>query len=304
MLILDNNTQVTNIYGPNTTVLLPGKCNAKCDFCFWDRNEGSIRPELDTYLNKVFNNLSKLPKTFSTLSISGGEPTLSPYFRDFLVELLPFIKTRRKFDKIVLTTNGTKLLYHINNIKEVVNHINISRHGLNSEENYKIFKTTSIPSDEELSKVIEIYHNTTNLDITLNCVINDNTTIKFIYDFIDYAKKLKADAVSFRKEASDVTPTQAELYFRERYGVLAESKCIVCRGMNQNVNGFDVRWKGTVNEPSLETKGIYEAVIHPDGNCYSDWNMKERIKIKKEKINKSDLIVRLNKLQEEINKYS
>lgn len=36
--------RITNPYGPNTTVLLPGTCNAKCVFCFWDRKEGLIKP--------------------------------------------------------------------------------------------------------------------------------------------------------------------------------------------------------------------------------------------------------------------
>jgi hypothetical protein len=96
---------------------------------------------------------------------------------------------------------------------------------------------------------------------------------KFCQKFIEYAKSLGADAVSFRKVASNVEPTRAEKFFAKHYGVDSETQCPVCRGMNQIVDGYDVRWKGTVNEPSLDTNGIYEVIIHPDGNGYVDWGM-------------------------------
>lgn len=39
--------KLTNKYGPNVTVLLPGTCNARCDFCFWNRDaDGTQRQDL------------------------------------------------------------------------------------------------------------------------------------------------------------------------------------------------------------------------------------------------------------------
>lgn len=269
---------ITNKYGPNTTILLPGSCNAKCDFCFWNRDEGKIRVGKEVFLEKAFTYLANMPDLFSVLSISGGEPTLSPYFSSFLVALSRF-RRDRYFERVVLTTNGANLDKHIAAVGCAVDHINISRHGLTTEENQAIFKTESIPTDEDLKRLISRIHKITHCDVTLNCVIpedgpnNGIDTFKFCRTFIKYAKDLGADAVSFRKVASDVSPTMAEKMFAEKYGVDSETQCPVCRGMNQIVDGYDVRWKGTVNEPSLDTHGIYEVIIHPDGNGYVDWGM-------------------------------
>jgi MoaA/NifB/PqqE/SkfB family radical SAM enzyme len=259
----------TNPYGPNTTVLLPGSCNAKCDFCFWDRKSAKIKPPED-YLDKVFSILNNLPSQCRTLSISGGEPTLSPWLPKFLARLSVWRRSHH-LDRVVLTTHGGNLLSTIGSVASVVDHINISRHAITDEDNWTIFKTDKIPDSRTLSLLISRVHDLGTCDVTLNCVVPPDVTSKFCKDYIKFAKDVGADAVSFRKVASDVTPTKAERKFAEKYGVGSETKCPVCRGMEQTVKGFPVRWKGSVEEPSLETKGIYEVVIHPDGLAYSDW---------------------------------
>lgn len=270
---------ITNKYGPNTTILLPGSCNAKCDFCFWNRDEAKIRVDREAYLSTLFANLYNMPDMFSVLSISGGEPTLSPYFSSFLVELSR-LRRVRNYDRVVLTTNGALLEKHLVAIGCVVDHINISRHAISDAENFHTFKTEDVPTTEDLKRIIRRVHKVTSCDVTLNCVIpetdmnNGLDTFKFCTAFIEYAKSVGADAVSFRKVASNVVPTVAEQMFAKKHGVDNETQCPVCRGMNQTVDGYDVRWKGTVHEPSLDTKGIYEVVIHPDAKMYVDWGMK------------------------------
>lgn len=269
--------KITNPYGPNTTVLLPGGCNASCDFCFWDRLEGGIKPPRD-YLDKVFLHLASLPKAFRTLSISGGEPTISPWFGSFLARLGVYRRTNI-LDRVVLTTNGSNIAPFITAIGCVADHINISRHAVGSEANCKIFNTTAIPDDESLREIIANIHSETECDVTLNCVVGVDTPIAFCYNFITYAHMLGADAVSFRKEASDVTPTDAETFFVKKYGALHETKCPVCRGLEQSVEGFTVRWKGSVAEPSKESNGVYEVVIHPDGGLYAGWDLSNPLEI-------------------------
>ncbi len=267
--------KITNPYGPNTTILLPGSCNAKCDFCFWNREAAKIKPDPE-YLNRVFHILKNLSSNFSVLSISGGEPTLSPFFRKFLARLGVY-RRKNSLDRVVLTTHGGELDSFITPIGCVIDHLNISRHGIGTEDNYKIFKTTAIPSDDELRNSISKLHSETITDVTLNCVIYPDVTEAFCNDFIEYAKDLGADAVSFRKVASDVSPTKTENLFVSNYGIVNATDCPVCRGLVQNVNGFEVRWKGSVMEPSIATKGVYEVIIHPDGHLYRDWGMNHRM---------------------------
>lgn len=273
--------KITNPYGPNTTILLPGSCSAACDFCFWNREEGKIKPPAD-YLDRVESILLSLPPEFKVISISGGEPTESRFFIP-LLNRLNKIRRARHFDRVVLTTNGSRLSAdRIGHIGSCVDHINISRHGIGNEANRAIFKA-NIPCDNDLFTVFGKIHNETDCDVTLNCVVDPTISTKFCFDFIDYAKQLGADAVSFRKVASDVKPTFAEEFFRNLYGVASETKCPVCRGMEQDLDGFKVRWKGSVSEPSIETEGVYEVIIHPDGNIYADWGMQVPLEILKQK---------------------
>jgi hypothetical protein len=151
-------------------------------------------------------------------------------------------------------------------------HINISRHAIGYDANVKIFKTKNVPTDAALRIVIDKIHRMSKVDVTLNCVVPANVTVKFCEDFIKYAKSLGADAVSFRKKASNAKPTKAELAFRKRYPLVSETQCPVCRGAVQlDEEGFSIRWKGSVEEPSIETNGVYEAVLHPDAKVYTDW---------------------------------
>lgn len=271
--------EITNPYGPNTTILLPGSCNAHCDFCFWNRDEAKIK-QLPDYLDMVFSNLANLPDDFKVLSISGGEPTLSPYFGKFLARL-GVHRRKNHLERVVLTTNGANLVNYITPIGCVIDHINISRHGITDEGNFDIFKSKKIPTNDELRDIILRIHSETLCDVTLNCIIYQETKESFCKRFIEYAKDMGADAVSFRKVASDVSPTDVENTFIEQYGAGVQSDCPVCRGRVIDVDGFEVRWKGSVNEPSIATNGIYEVVIHPDGNIYADWGMKHLLTVTK-----------------------
>ncbi len=59
----------------NVTVLLPGSCAARCEFCFWNREDGKIKQSVD-YARRLVDQLAALPRhMFPALSISGGEET-------------------------------------------------------------------------------------------------------------------------------------------------------------------------------------------------------------------------------------
>lgn len=271
----------------NITVLLPGSCNASCEFCFWNRDFRKIKIDHFIFIKKVFNLLKKLPPEYDSLSISGGEPTLSPVFKKFLIHLIKFRNTNNNIKKVVLNTNGTNIKQHIDLIGCIVDHVNISRHELNFDNNVKIFKTDKIPSDKKLIKIIKKLH-FVDIDVTMNCVISDHTTYSFCESFIQYTKKIKADAIYFRKQAGNLDPTPTELLFNDRYENYV-SECPVCRTSTSYIDGINVSWKCSITEPSIildET--IYELIIHADGEIYSDWNMKRPVSLiqrQKKKLN-------------------
>lgn len=69
----------STINNPNLSIVMPGGCNGNCQFCFWKQTE-----PCGNYLEKVNNILKSLPSQFKQLSITGGEPTLSPYLEKVL----------------------------------------------------------------------------------------------------------------------------------------------------------------------------------------------------------------------------
>ena len=77
--IIKNEIVKSTISNPNLSIVMPGGCNGKCDFCFWQKTK-----PCGGYLEKLTGVFTSLPSQFSQLSITGGEPTLSPYLENVL----------------------------------------------------------------------------------------------------------------------------------------------------------------------------------------------------------------------------
>ena len=283
--------KITNPNGPNATLLLPGACNATCAFCFWDRREAKIKIDPEEYAAKAIAHLRSLPKVFRLLSISGGETSLSPALLPTLKALGAYRRESQRLQRVVLTAHGGGFLRGsskrerpevdqlvVSRVAEVVDHVNFSRHEVGYEANTKIFRTRRIPDDLELKALIAAFREL-EVTCTLNCVVDEEVKPKFCEKFISYAKDLKAHAVSFRRVAGNVAPTNAENVLTKKYGEVASSNCSVCRGkILKPVRGVEVRFKGSMPEPSVTTRGIYEVIIHPDGGLYLDWGMKHQVR--------------------------
>jgi MoaA/NifB/PqqE/SkfB family radical SAM enzyme len=277
----------------NFTVILPGGCNANCSFCI---NSYPSKAKKD-YLQNLKNSIEDLPDIFKNCTISGGEPTISPQFE----KVLEILTNSNKFDKIVLNTNGTNLENCLEIISKHIDCLNISRHGCSYEKNVDIFKTKKIPDDTDINQSIEFLHKK-GIPTTLNMVYNNSDfkiTKKFIIDYIQYAKKLNADYITFRYDHSlnFAEKTYAEEFFDD-YENIVESSCPVCYGVRKFINGMNVHFKSSFLEPSMETDEIFEIICHPDGKNYADWNAKIPIQF-----NTSDINMNTNeKILEALNK--
>lgn len=82
-------------------------CNFKCDYCFPDSNNGTIR--LDKFDNVLLENLNHLKAQFQKIgkekllwSLSGGEPTIFHGFTDFI----EWIKTQDDYVQVI--SNGSR----------------------------------------------------------------------------------------------------------------------------------------------------------------------------------------------------
>lgn len=259
----------------NFTVITSGGCNAKCSFCTDPMN---YKPSDDYLANLVplLTGATKLPGGFKTLSISGGEPTISSDF----YTILSLAKTHGVFNKIVLTTNGTKLLENVVRIGKHVNHVNVSRHAIGYEDNVKIFGNKQIIDDTDLEACC-IVLGQLGVDVNLNHVYDDKSrlTKEYVHEFIKYAKSVKATKVTFRydQNLNTLEETYLEKQFSD-YRWVEDGECPVCRSRTILVDGMYVTFKSSFAEPSGGVEGLYELIYHTSGKLTTDWEGKKEYK--------------------------
>ena len=275
---------------PNLSIIVPGGCNAKCKFCFWKQEK-----QCDDYLSFLRRTLDSVPEEFQQISLTGGEPTISP----MLPKILDLIDKKR-FPKVVLTTNGFNLIdtvYHHVRVMNKVDHINISRHRVYDRENDEVFQSQSLTEDE-LKEAIRAVHLHTMADVCLNCVISPDYNLHVI-EYLKFARLVQADSVAFRVEHGSLEPCLLENAF-EGYPTLYKGECPVCRTHTQRIYGMRVSWKYSVKEPSIDSNGVYELVVHPSGKVSSDWAGKEIIDMSNNASKIAELKAALEKISKEL----
>lgn len=260
------------IYGknPNFTILLPGACNASCDFCFWKSKVPESNARWFANLVKVCDSV---PAEFTQCTVSGGEPTLSPVL-DFAIEII-----RERFKKVVFNTNGS-------NMEKIpfkyIDHLNVSRHHYEDGQNRMIFKCKDIAGKDDLSYGIEVA-NDAGVDVCLNCVVPEGFDDPFFFDqYLRMAKAVNASSVCYRKEIGNLNPIKYEERLKHVKDI-SSNGCPACRSVTKIVNGMHVTFKSSVSEPSSVIKDVYELILQQDGVLTSDWEGKKVIAVKTEK---------------------
>lgn len=258
---------IKTIINPNFTIVMPGGCNAKCEFCFWKQEK-----TCKNYLERLVETMESLPSQFYMISISGGEPTISSYF----TKVLNLIDTDQ-FTHRILTTNGTGLMKNMGIIKEKIQHINISRHHWDDEINAKIFETDTVPSSEHITECVDEL-NKAGIDVTFSCVLTDEyiLTKEDIIKYVQYAKNCGASHIYFRKKHENLLPHPLEAEFGQSK-IVKSHDCPACRTRIQLIKGIDVHWKTSVLEPSdveeLEYI-LFETIFNSNGTLTKDWDAK------------------------------
>jgi len=255
----EQNHLLETISNPNFSIVAPGGCNGKCEFCFWKNDKAC-----GNYMEGLTETLGSLPSQFYQLSITGGEPTLSPY----LSEILESIDTE-KWTHTILTTNGINLKKFIPQLEGKVQHVNISRHHWKDELNEDVFGTNTVPSHKELRVLVQEL-NAVGIDVTYSAVLTEHLDDKEeIKKFLKFARSHGASQVFLRKQHGTLDPSTVEKAFEH----LEQSHhyCPVCRNTTQYINETKVIWKASLEEPSAELGAIYELVYNQNGVLTSDW---------------------------------
>ena len=225
----------------NFTVVLPGGCNAKCSFCP-DSMEGT--PPVD-WLLKLSDAIKRKPFGWTDVSITGGEPTISPYLESTLSVV------SKHFRKTVLTTNGVKLVDKIHTIGQHVDFLNVSRHGIGADNNMSIFKTKRVISDNDLSDCIYIHRILYGGAVNLNHVYlksDGHIGREYLLEYVEYAKRLGANSVSFRYDQTEncLGVTELEKCFLN-YPIINSSSCPVCRSHTVLIHNMPVTFKALIS---------------------------------------------------------
>ena len=249
---------------PDFKLVLPGGCNAKCSFCF---NKKQILKN-DSWIQSLNKALQDVPEQFTQLNITGGEPTISPYF----IETLNTIKKyRSKFQKIVMTTNGSGL--NPKDLQGAVDHINISRHHFDDSMNNKIFKCEMLSAKDLKNKIEEC--NQYGIDVRISLTLNKlNSTVENILKTIKFCKKSQALSLIIRNDyRKDINPSDLEFEFAN-HKTISNSSCPVCRVKQQIINDYPVSWVCGVVEPFSGYSGVREIILQSNGDLTYDYKGK------------------------------
>jgi molybdenum cofactor biosynthesis enzyme MoaA len=126
-------------------------CNFSCQYCATDLGmENHTPPCIKAPLlnaKEYIQNMKMIAQHgFKAISFTGGEPLLNPEFKEILREC------RVIFEKIEITTNGSKLLEHMSVIKECVDVLKISIDAFDPELRIKIARN---PKAADITQIIE-----------------------------------------------------------------------------------------------------------------------------------------------------
>lgn len=197
----------------NFSIFVDDYCNADCKFCvaqlrYSDRNMEYCKKHIedkDKYLTRLEEVLKIVRPLNPSVSLTGGEPTLSPNFIDILKLL-----DKYNFRKRTITTNGSALLNVVDNdtilnhlIKHNFNHLNISRASYDDARNREIMRYNvekEYCSNDMLKDILSI-SNKTNLQHRISCILLKESvnSVEEIKRYIDVISKLGANNFIFRE---------------------------------------------------------------------------------------------------------
>lgn len=197
----------------NFSIFIDDYCNADCKFCvaqlrYQHKNKMYQKEHirnLDEYLKRLEEVLKIVRPLNPSISITGGEPTLSPILTDVLQMV-----DNLNFRKRTITTNGSGLFNTQNNdtilnnlIKYGWNHLNISRASYDDNINREImrYNTEKEYCTMEMMKEILSVCNTSELHHRISCLLLKESinSVSEIKKFIDFYFDLGANNFIFRE---------------------------------------------------------------------------------------------------------
>lgn len=195
----------------NLSIFVDDYCNADCKFCvaqlrYENISKAYLKPKIEDdleYYKRLDEVLTKIEPLNVSVSITGGEPTLSKRF----IKILELID-KHNMRKRTITTNGSALLNYVDGkriidhlIDRKFDHLNISKTHYDEEINKKIMRyKKGYCSNSDLEKIIP-YALSKGLRPRLSCLLLKDgiKSVDDISKYIEFYEKMGVDNIIFRE---------------------------------------------------------------------------------------------------------
>lgn len=292
----------------NFTIFLDDYCNADCKFCIEQiktENNGRINKcgkieNKEVYLKRIDYILSRIRSFNPSISITGGEPLLSPWFRDALR-----ILGKYSFRKVVITTNGTNIdKYTDDIIKAGISHVNFSRPSYDTGICQQIMRfREQQPSLNTLKEAI-LKLEAGGVRTRFNCITSREgiSTLSEMKKYLSFVHSMGCRHVVFRElmsfneqqcknEEKMAYATENRVRMNDIWIEMEKDREFVpfsnIRGHYYYIEIYKFRDMTVVSERAnlkfLEKYRrenlhyIYEMVFHPNGNLCAGWSETEDV---------------------------
>lgn len=292
----------------NFTIFLDDYCNADCKFCIEQiktQNNGRINKvgkieNKEVYLKRLDYILGKIRPFNPSISVTGGEPLLSPCFRDALK-----ILGKYRFRKVVITTNGTDIDKYINDIiKAGISHVNFSRpsYDINICQQIMRFREKKPLTNNLKESIIKLEAG--GVRTRFNCIISREgiSTLPEVRKYLSFVHSMGCKNVVFRElmsfneqnyknEEKMAYAVTNRIQINDIWAEMEKDKEFIpfsnIRGHYYYIEIYKFRDMTVVSERAnlkfLEKYRcenlhyIYEMVFHPNGNLCAGWSETEDI---------------------------
>lgn len=292
----------------NLSIFVDDYCNADCKFCVAQLRYENIakayeKPKIEDdeeYYRRLDEILKYIEPLNVSVSITGGEPTISPRF----IKILELID-KHNLRKRTITTNGSALLNKENGktlldhlIDNKFDHLNISKTHYDEKINRKIMRyRNGYCSNEDLRKIIP-YALSKGLRPRLSCLLLKEgiSNIENMIQYIKYYEDIGIDNIIFRElmdydektmcnkekmdynirnkiklndvwqevdKNSNFVPYQNLLGYYYYVEMYKYNDVIVCS------ESADLKIQ--TDEKNKNNDIVYELVFHPNGNLNGSW---------------------------------
>lgn len=261
--------------------MIPSGCNANCVFCYLKDNAVKLKYNQRVFLDNLPNSLEYIINAIGcknpiSIDITGNEPTYDVELLNRVLDILRDFETRKKVERVTITTNGVHLLQCIPHFIDVVDYVNISVHDFRPDERQSIMGCSPISDSEYKQMISEL--NAVGITVSATSVIHRQYDCfpKWRDKFIEWAKAVGFISVRFRCDVFWDKSGTFDQYMREtinddRFTVIIHEDTPDSHWCRlRRYDGFRVFFLHGVRDTSAVTKGI-EYVIDDDGLLYCDF---------------------------------